>query len=191
MKKEFRSQASGVSSQKSGMGNTFFWILTAGFWFRVFLAPPALFAAEEVVAAVNQAPITAEALNREVQTYLRQIGHRELSSDRMAMLRREMLNKLIDEELLYQEALKQGWKVTEAETEAEVDRIRKRFSTQHDFEAALVKEGLTLDAVEAGVRRFVLVRRMWSALPAATETEKKGWLQTVRERSDIRIYEVR
>lgn len=184
--KKWVSQKSEAGSRKVATQKRLFWILTSGFWILFFPVSPPLFAGDEIVAAVNQAPITAASLEREIQTYLRRIGHRELSPGRMALLKREMLEKLIDEELLYQEALKQGWGVTEAETEAEVDRIRKRFSTDRDFESALVKEGLTPEAVRAGVRRFVLVHKMWDSLPTA-EAEKRIWLQTVRERSDIQI----
>ncbi len=139
-------------------------------------------------AQVNRIPIPASSVEREVRNYLRQIGHKELSPSRMMRLRREVLERLIDEELIYQEALKQGGKISPEEIEAEVDRIRKRFPDERDFDAALVREGLTLDAVREGVRRFILVRKMWSEISPSDEAEKRNWLEGVRKRSEIKIY---
>lgn len=184
---EVRSQKTEDRRGKGGIWKPFFWMLTSLF----SLLPQALFAMESVapapVAEVNRVPITADSVEREVRNYLRQIGHRELSPARMASLRREVLERLIDEELVYQEALKQGGETAPEEIEGEVDRIRKRFADEDDFKAALVREGLTLDQVRDGVRRFILVRKMWNEISPSDEAGKKNWLEGVRERAEIRI----
>jgi hypothetical protein len=163
-------------------------MLTSGFC--LLLLPQALPAAVDAapVAEVNRVPITADSVEREVRNYLRQIGHKELSPSRMVSLRREVLERLINEELVYQEALKQGEKVAPEEIEAEVDRIRKRFPAESDFNAAMVREGLTLGEVRDGVRRFILVRKMWNEISPSDEAGKKNWLEGVRERAEIKIY---
>ncbi|WDT74321.1 MAG: SurA N-terminal domain-containing protein [Candidatus Manganitrophus sp.] len=165
----------------------FFWILSSGFCLlflpRVLLADDAA-----PVAEVNQVPITADSVEEGVRNYLRQIGHKELSPPRMMSLRKEVLGRLIDEELIYQEALKQGEKIAPEEIEAEVDRIRKRFAAEDDFNAALVREGLTLEEVRQGVRRFILVRKMWNEISPSDEAGKKNWLEGVRKKSEIKIY---
>ncbi len=150
--------------------------------------PRLLPAVEPPVAEVNRVSITAGAVERELRNYLRQIGHKELSPSRMMSLRREVLERLIDEELIYQEALKKGEAIASEEIEAEVGRIRKRFTAESDFEAALIREGLTLDQVKEGVRRFILVRKMWNDISPSDEAGKKNWLEGVRKRSEIKIY---
>lgn len=163
-----------------------FWILTSGVC--LLLLPQALLAGDPAPAAeVNRVPILAGAVEREVRNYLRQIGHKELSPSRMTSLRSEALGRLIDEELVYQEALRQGVESASEEIEAEVDRIRKRFAAEGDFKAALDREGLTLDEVRQGVRRFILVRKMWNEISPSDEAGRRDWLEGVRERADIRI----
>lgn len=186
MNKEDRSRGSEAGRGKQGIGRSFFWILISGFC--LLLSQAALAAGSAPVAEVNHAPITSDAVEREVRNYLRQIGHKELSPARMMSLRREVLERLIDEELIYQEALKQGGEIPPQEIDAEVDRIRKRFPAERDFDAALVREGLTLDEVKQGVRRFILVRKTWSTISPSDETGKRAWLEGVRKKSEIKIY---
>lgn len=182
------SQNSEAGRRSGGNWKAFLWILTSGF---CLLFPCALPAVETVdptpVAEVNRVPITAGAVEREVRNYLRRIGHKELSPPRMMSLRKEVLGRLIDEELIYQEALKQGEKIAPEEIEAEVDRIRKRFADEEEFDAALIREGLTLDEVKSGVRRFILVRKMWNEISPSDEAGKKNWLEGVRKKAEIRV----
>lgn len=186
-KSEDRSQGSGVKRGKHEAGWSFFWTLISGFC--LLSLPQMLFAANSApVAEVNRVPITSDSVEKEVRSYLRQIGHKELSPARMMSLRKEVLDRLIDEELVYQEALKQGGDVSSQEIDAEVDRIRKRFPAERDFDAALVREGLTLDEVKQGVRRFILVRKTWSTISPSDETGKRAWLEGVRKKSEIKIY---
>ncbi len=141
---------------------------------------------QAISAEVNGVPVLTASVEREVRGYLRQIGHRDLSIERMDLLRKQMTAKLIDEELIYQEAVKKGWAATDAETEEEVARIRKRFLKEGDFEAALVREEMTLGEVREGVRRFILIRKMRNAFSSSSEAEKQAWLEEIRKRSEIR-----
>lgn len=140
------------------------------------------------VAEVNQVPIGTAAVEEALRVYLRQIGHRELSSSRMTALRKEIVGNLIEEELLYQEGLKKGWVVGKDEIEAESIRLRNRFPSQEAFEAALAKEKLTPEKIEAGLRRFILIRKVWDSISSMTEEEKKIWLKEIRENSEVKIY---
>lgn len=187
-----RREEIGIGREKSELRTgkllkPFFWILSSGFC--LLFLPQVLLADDAApVAEVNQVPITADSVEKGVRDYLRQIGHKELSPPRMMSLRKEVLGRLIDEELIYQEALKQGEKIAPEEIEAEVDRIRKRFAAEDDFNAALVREGLTLEEVRQGVRRFILVRKMWNEISPSDEAGKKNWLEEVRKKSEIKIY---
>jgi len=140
------------------------------------------------VAEVNHVPITAAAVDEAVQAYLRQIGHRELSPSRMAELRRELLERLIEDELIYQEGIKKGETVGDGELEAEAARLRNRFPSQEAYESALEKENLSRAQIEAGLRRFILIRKTWDAASSMTEEGKRNWLKQMREHSEIKIY---
>lgn len=140
------------------------------------------------VAEVNHVPITAAAVDEALQAYLRQIGHRELSSSRMAELRREILDRLIEDELIYQEGLKKKETVGDDELKAEAARLRSRFPSQEAFEAAIEKENLSREQIEAGLRRFILIRKTWDTASSMTDEEKRNWLKQLRESSEIKIY---
>lgn len=62
---------------------------------------------------------------------------------------REVLDRLVAERLVVQEAEGEGLRVTDAEVgpqvDAEVDAVRTRFKTEGEFTAQLRKEGLTLE----------------------------------------------
>lgn len=142
----------------------------------------------DILAEVNRVPITARAVEQGVREYLRQIGHRELSPERMAGLQREILWRLIEEELVHQEGQKRGFGATEPEVESEVLKIQGRFPSSEAFQAALSKEKLTVDEVREGVRRFILIKKTWQALSVSSEREKRVWLNKVREESEINLY---
>ena len=112
-------------------------------------------------AAVNQTPITIQELEAALDAFLaRSFGHRQLSEARIAEIKKEVLEDLIQKELLYQEAKRQGIQVSPQEIETEVTKIRKRFPSEEEFLAALKKSDLTLGKVRFGVERFIAGRKI-------------------------------
>ena len=98
------------------------------------------------------------------------------------------MGNLIEEELLYQEGLKKGWTVGKDEMDSEAARLRNRFPSQEAFDAAMAKEKLTPEQIETGLRRFILIRKVWETTSSMTGEEKKNWLKQIRENSEIKIY---
>jgi len=141
--------------------------------------------AQGAAAEVNHVPITAAAVDEALQAYLRQIGHRELSGSRMADLKREILERLIEDELIYQEGIRKGETVGDDELEAEAARLRSRFPSQEAYESALAKEKLSREQIESGLRRFILIRKTWDAASSMTDEAKRAWLKQMREHSEI------
>ena len=114
-----------------------------------------------VVAIVNQTPITSQELDHAVNGLLpRAYGHRQLSESRTLEIKKEVLEDLIQKELLYQEARRRNVRVSSKEIEAETAKIRKRFSSEKEYTAALKKNGLTPDQVRSGVERFLAVNKL-------------------------------
>ncbi|MFQ5597042.1 MAG: SurA N-terminal domain-containing protein [Nitrospiria bacterium] len=139
------------------------------------------------LAEVNHVPITDTALNDAMDAYLQKIGHRKLSISRMDTLKKEILKRLIEEELLYQEALKTGLAVTDEEIEAGLLEIRSRFPNNEAFETALSKEVLTLDKIRKGVERSLLVNKTWRSFADMTETKRSARLREITKNADIQI----
>jgi parvulin-like peptidyl-prolyl isomerase len=116
--------------------------------------------AEPIVAEVNRVPITVRDLEQAVSEIVPRIsGHRRLSEGRMKELRLQALKGLIEQELVIQEARRLRLTVEREAIEAELSKIRGRFSSDRAYREGLVSEGLTPEKVQRGVERYLLVQR--------------------------------
>jgi len=151
------------------------------FWF-LFLLFGAISSSEaivdRVVAVVNQEIITLS----EVEIWINPLKEEIVTDDRLEKrervqaLYRQVLEKLIEERLLDQEAKKSGVKVTSKEIEATLDEVKRRnATTQEDLEKALAAEGLTLETykkqIEKGLQRKKLIS--WTVKVEAKVGEKE------------------
>ena len=137
---------------------------------------------QSVVATVNQRPITALDLDQAMSSLLPStFGHRRLSESRVLELKKKVLEDLIEKELLYQEAERRSIRVSPQEIESEVAKIRNRFSSEKEYQAALEKSDLTLEKVRFGVERFLAVRKL-----LAVEVDSKA---PVQEQDLVNYYE--
>lgn len=141
-----------------------------------------------ILAMVNEVPITDQAVDESVASYLRQIGHRQLSDSRMVVLQKQMLKKRIEEELLYQEGLKKGLHVAEQEIEIGIAQIRNRFPSESAFRTALSKEVLDLGDLRKGVERSILIKKTWEGLLEMPEDDRAQRLQEITENARIQIH---
>jgi peptidyl-prolyl cis-trans isomerase SurA len=107
---------------------------------------------DKIVAIVNQEIITLSEigpLQKEIQT-----EDRLERQERLHELRQKVLEKLIEEKLVDQEAKKLGIKVASKDVDAAIAEIKQRNAfTQEDFEKALAKEGLTLEAFKKQIEK--------------------------------------
>jgi len=143
----------------------------------------------EVLAKVNQAVIDDQQIEGRIRSYLKQIGHDRLSPLRMASLQKEILKKLIEEELLYQEGLKTDLSVSARELAAGVEKIRKRFASQEAYAEALSKEALSVEDIQNGVSRAILIQKVWQHLSQMDETARANRLRDITKAADIQIFE--
>lgn len=141
------------------------------------------------VAMVNQTPIALSSVHSSIQLYLKQIGHKKLPPLRMLSLQKEVLTKLIEEELLYQEGLQRGIEVSEEEIEAGIIQVQIRFSSTKAFNEALTKEGLNMAKIREGVQRSLIIQKVWKKYSRMNEKERSDQLHSLAEESDIRINE--
>lgn len=133
----------------------------------IFAVPPS-FAAErqlldQVVAVVNDEPITQSELDNLLRPLYEQYKT-ELKGQRlaevMAEARKKLLDQLIEDKLVFQEAKTQDIKVDEAEVDAEIDEFKKQFPSEDAMEEALGKEGLSLNDMRERIRRREMIRRI-------------------------------
>lgn len=148
----------------------------------------AIAADASTLASVNQMPISSRAVDGALRAYLTRIGHRELPALRMQRLREEILKRLIEEELLYQEALKEGLSVAENEIDAGVAKIQNRFDSDQSYESAIQKEALKPGDIRFGVKRSLLINKTWSNLWKMSQAERDKRLKAMHEDANIQFH---
>jgi peptidyl-prolyl cis-trans isomerase SurA len=113
---------------------------------------------DRIVAVVNQDIITLSEVEKWISPLL--VLENVRSEDRLEKkeqirgLRRKVLDQIIEDKLIEQEAKRSGVKVTAKEMESALDEIRQRNNaTQEELEKALIKEGLTLDGYKKQIEK--------------------------------------
>ncbi len=69
----------------------------------------------------------------------------EQTPDRVADIKKRVLDQMIDDRLLVQEAKKNNVHVSQLETDEGVKKVRTRFTTEAEFNGELKKEGMTYE----------------------------------------------
>ena len=121
-------------------------------------------------ARVNGAPISVERLERSFEEYLRerQINIGALRSPQRARtLKREALDLLVDQELLWQEAQRSGALATPQEVQVAIATIRNGFSAPAAFDARLQAEGYTEASYAEHMHRLLSARQVLERAAAA------------------------
>jgi parvulin-like peptidyl-prolyl isomerase len=120
--------------------------------------------AQQAVALVNGVPISLETLDRRFDDYLRARNmniQRLQRPEKVREMKREVLDGLIAEELLWQHARSQGRVATDEDVESALVQARAQYRSSEQFQRSLARQGHT----EASYRDHV--RRMLSADKAA------------------------
>jgi len=133
---------------------------------------------DRVVAVVNQEMITLSEVEKRIPLLKEEIATEDRleKQERMRALYRQVLEKLIEEKLIDQEAKKSGVKISSKEVEATMEEVKRRnAATQEDLEKALAVEGLTLETykkqIEKGLQRQKLIN--WSVKVEGKAGEKE------------------
>jgi parvulin-like peptidyl-prolyl isomerase len=112
--------------------------------------------ADRIVAVVNDEVITLSELNRLLEPYKSRLEKAPLGLERdkaLADARMDVLNQLVSNLLMEQQARKSGIAVRDAEvTEAIEELLVKRNFSQDELYRMLERDGMTLDAYRKGMR---------------------------------------
>ncbi|KPK40387.1 MAG: hypothetical protein AMJ78_07260 [Omnitrophica WOR_2 bacterium SM23_29] len=117
----------------------------------------------KIVAVVNEDVITQTdldvALASVVAEYKQIYSGNELTM-RIEEARQEILNQMIEEKLILQEAKKRKVEVADAEVEERLGEVRSRFSTEDDFDFALNESGLTFDTLRNRYKEQIMMHKL-------------------------------
>ncbi len=133
---------------------------------------------DRVVAVVNQEIITLSEVEKWIDPLKEEIvaEDRLQRRERIEELRRQVLNRLIDEKLIDQEVKKAGIKISSKEVDATVDEVKRRNAvTQEDLEKALAVEGLTLETYKKQIEKTLQRQKLinWSVKVETKAGEKE------------------
>ncbi|MEM0897716.1 MAG: peptidylprolyl isomerase [Verrucomicrobiota bacterium] len=139
------------------------------------------------VATVNGWPVTEAELERDLHIYCleRNLEPGQLSDDRRTAIRAVVLNRRIDELVVYLYARLESPEVTEDEIDSAFSRFRKQFASEESYTERLAAQGLD----EAGLRAWIrgrLMQAKWIEEGIAeainvTEEEAREWYEQMTD----------
>lgn len=131
------------------------------------LAPDSVWARKElldqVIAVVNDEPVTQSELDillRPLYDQFREEYRGEELVVKLNEARQKLLNQLIEDRLVYQEAVNQKVEVDASEVDNAVSEFKKRFKDEMTMDATLREQGLTLTDLKERFRRQAMIRQL-------------------------------
>jgi peptidyl-prolyl cis-trans isomerase C len=151
--------------------------VATGLGFAVALGAAAPAAAQEVLAArVNGTGITVQQMEgafdeslKEKKLHLLQLR----DPNRVKGMKREILDQLIDQELLWQAAEKKGVVVSDKEVDAAFSQARGKFKSEERFKLRLEEEGYTEEAYRELIRKKLSGDRYADSIAGSAKVSDK------------------
>ncbi|MFJ5718122.1 SurA N-terminal domain-containing protein [Neobacillus sp. NPDC093127] len=109
---------------------------------------------KKTVAKVNDKEILGSDYNSALasaQGQMQQMGQDPTSKEAAEQVKKQIIDSLVGQTLLLQEADKKGYKVSEADINKQLDEVKKQFKTEKEFEAALKKSGMDMKILETQI----------------------------------------
>ena len=113
------------------------------------------------VAVVNGVEITLESFNHELRPLMLQISEQENkpTDSQMISIKKNVLEKMIVNELLYQESRKDGIVVEDALVNDQINQLKKNYPKASDFEKELAKIGVSEEDVALQIRKEMAIQK--------------------------------
>jgi len=142
---------------------------------------------EGIAAVVNGEPILASELNEALAPYRAQFAGMyrgaELN-DKLRTAAQTLLNELVDQRLMLQEAGRRGLSVPPKSIDEGINEIRGRFSSADEFRDALAKAGDTEADIRDEVMKSLLLRQLIAGKRRQFEEQVSVSEQEVQEHLD-------
>jgi len=134
-------------------------VLALFFYFHPRIFHLAVFAQDRIIAIVNNDVITQKDLNDFVNFMRMQLTSEyepEEVENKIGSMKSDLLEKLIEDRLILQEAKKSNIKVDESLVKARIQNIKSRYGQDAEFQAALKRQGLVQADIESRIREQLL-----------------------------------
>jgi peptidyl-prolyl cis-trans isomerase C len=140
-------------------------------------------AQEQVVAVVNGTRIQRKVLDREVTraSFQYMMQGIVVEGENLELLRQQVLQDIIDQELIYQAGTGKGIKADEALVTIKLQEIRSNFPDEEAYASALLEEGMTEQELLADIRRVLVIQafieREFASKITLAEAEKRKFYE--------------
>jgi parvulin-like peptidyl-prolyl isomerase len=99
-------------------------------------------------------------VNPVIEQYKQSTPPAEQSPEKIKDFKQKLLDQMIDDKLLKQEAKKQKIRITKREVEEGIKQVKKRFNSDAEFQTELKKENLTLPEFEKRIEEQLMVMKL-------------------------------
>jgi peptidyl-prolyl cis-trans isomerase C len=132
-----------------------------GFVAAAFFVTPAT-AASEKAAMVNGTVISVDELNSEVDQAKRRMAQqgRPVQETDDAKMKGQILDRLIEQQLLYAQSKKEGIKIADKTIDEHLAKLKARFPSQQEFEKALKQMNLTEASLKEKTREGMAIQEL-------------------------------
>ena len=118
---------------------------------------------DKIVAIVNDKIITQSEVDKALAPLLAQyetVYAEKEFSQKLAEAKKDIIDRLIENELILAEAKRQGIEVDDQDIEIRIEEIRAKFISREEFEVTLQDQGLTLTDLENNYRTQIMIQRV-------------------------------
>jgi peptidyl-prolyl cis-trans isomerase C len=114
---------------------------------------------DEVVARVNGETISSDRFERQLNITQQQARRQGVVLDEqgLLLLKRDVLENLIDNEVLYQETQNKGYRVDSSNVDERFTEVQSQFATEQEFQAALNNMNYTADSFRLAIERRIAI----------------------------------
>jgi peptidyl-prolyl cis-trans isomerase C len=114
------------------------------------------------VAVVNGVIISKDTYDRELDFFARRaaVQGQALPDEKMAQMKNQVLESLIDRELLFQESKKEGIEVKAEAVSDQLQKIEQKYPNKEEFKKLLSEMGLTESDVQSQIARGMAIQQL-------------------------------
>jgi parvulin-like peptidyl-prolyl isomerase len=135
-------------------------MLVCASFFVCMAGSAACYAQEKIVAVVNNEIITEKDLNdflAFMRVQLSKDNKPALVEKKLGSIKSDLLNRLIEDRLILQEAKKNNVRIDEERVKRQLEEIKKRYPSALEFQNALSQQGMTIADIEERIRDQLLM----------------------------------
>jgi peptidyl-prolyl cis-trans isomerase C len=114
------------------------------------------------IAVVNGSVITQDDFDNQMQAFQQRMAGmgRSLNNDQLQTVKKDVLESLIDQELLYQECKKNKIEVAEPAVNEQLDMFKKQFSNEDEFKKWLSLNKLSEDSFKSQFKEEMTIQQL-------------------------------